>query len=277
MGKSSIEWTDETWNPVTGCTKVSQGCKHCYAERTWPRLAAPGQPYAGRPFTDIQIHENRADLPFRWVKPRRVFVNSMSDLFHEQIPTEFIDRLLAVMWMTPMHTYQVLTKRPERMRAYLQNPELGQRLQRWARLLQDRMLVDVAIDTDAPAKHIWWGVSAENAETLDQRAEILMEVPAAVRFVSLEPLLGSVWEALRWIFRRAEKHPNLYGKPDWIIVGCESGPMRRLCPDSWMLEVITVCRSAEVPVFVKQVSIGNYVSHYPEEWPDALRVREWPA
>src|SRR3990167_10301118 len=114
---SKIEWTEATWNPITGCNKVSQGCKHCYAERAWPRLAAPrAKPnlYTGRDFTDVKCHPEKLDIPLRWTKPRRIFVNSMSDLFHEDVPDDFIDRVFAVAALTPWHTYLVLTKRIER-------------------------------------------------------------------------------------------------------------------------------------------------------------------
>ena len=130
MGKSKIEWTDETWNPVTGCSKVSAGCKYCYAERQWPRLSAPGQPYEGRKFTGVQCHPERLEQPLHWRKPRMVFNTSMSDLFHRDVPTDFIDKVFAVMALCPQHTFQNLTKRVERQREYIGDPETPFRVQK---------------------------------------------------------------------------------------------------------------------------------------------------
>lgn len=247
MGKSKIEWTDETWNPVSGCTKVSDGCKHCYAERHWPRLSAPGQPYAGRKFTDVACHPERMTQPLHWKKPRRVFVNSMSDLFHESIPFEFIARAFRIMWETPEHTYQILTKRPERMREYC---ELQTDQKSW------------------PLPNVWLGVSVENQETANERIPILLKTSAAVRWISAEPLLGPVdvyggdpdprldgavagpgvslepfWDA-----NGRGPYPGI----DWVVVGGESGPRARATNPIWVRSLRDQCTAAGVPFFFKQ-------------------------
>lgn len=201
-----IEWTELTWNPVTGCTKLSQGCKHCYAESIAKRF------WGGRAFTDVQVHEDRLDQPRRWRKGRTVFVNSMSDLFHESVPVEFIARVFAVMRECPQHTFQVLTKRAERL------AELAPSLP-WS-------------------ANVWIGVSVED-ERVVGRIDLLRNVPAAVRFLSLEPLIGPL--------------PRLtLGGIDWAIVGGESGhgarPMRR----EWVEAIFRQCRAAGVPFFFKQ-------------------------
>ncbi|MDA8120245.1 MAG: phage Gp37/Gp68 family protein [Gammaproteobacteria bacterium] len=198
--KTGIAWTESTWNPVTGCTKVSPGCKHCYAERDWGRLAANPNAidYFGRAFTDVRAHVHRLDQPLRWQRPRRIFVNSMSDLFHESVPDEFIDEVLAVMTLTPRHTYQVLTKRPERMVAYFQAQDLYRRVLNAASALRvaypKMRLNEVPVDNPASrfAPHIWWGVSVENQEAAEARIPLLLSIPVAVHWVSAEPLLGPV-------------------------------------------------------------------------------------
>lgn len=168
--KTGIEWTDATWNPVTGCAKVSQGCKHCYAERQWPRMTKLVPAYAGREFTDVRTHADRLDQPLRWKKPRMIFVNSMSDLFHEAVPFEFIDSIFSAMELAPQHVFQVLTKRPERMREYM----LEKRKHR------------------SPLPNVWLGVSVEDQAAADERIPYLLDTPADVRWISAEPLLGPV-------------------------------------------------------------------------------------
>lgn len=196
--KSNIEWTDTTWNPTTGCTKVSPGCAHCYAETLTARYAGrPGWPAEFKPWVPgndtVVLHPDRLEEPFKWRTPRRVFVNSMSDLFHEEIPDEFIDKVFAVMALTPQHTYQVLTKRPERMRAYLRSHDVGLR---WANAADPRangIGPGTAVEwTRNGLPAVWLGVTVENQRWADERIPILLDTPAAVRFVSAEPLLGPV-------------------------------------------------------------------------------------
>ena len=224
MAETSIEWTDVTWNPVAGCTVATAGCTNCYAMRMAARLEAMGTPkYAGltrksgdRFVWTGKIFQDRAALaaPFRWHKPRTVFVNSMSDLFHPDVDTAFIAEVWAVMGATPRHTYQVLTKRPERMRQLLSRPEFS-------------MLPNV-----------WLGTSVEDHRVL-ARVDELRETPAAIRFISFEPLIGSVANA------------NLTGI-DWAIVGGESGPRARAMPAEWVEEIEHLCRLSGTAFFFKQ-------------------------
>ncbi len=244
MGKTSIEWTDETWNPVTGCTKVSPGCAHCYAERLFPRAYGKD-----RKFTDIQLHPERLSKPLHWRKPRLVFVNSMSDLFHEDVPVRFIDKIFAVMGLAPKHTFQVLTKRPDRMRAYCCDPaSFGRVMALSAELIDKIDGVSQRIehrDDGLPGfqlPNVWLGVSVEDQKRVDKRIPPLLETPAAVRFVSAEPLLGPVdfGEAMDQI--------------DWVIVGGESGPGARPMDPGWVRFIHEQCLTtgAGIPFFFKQ-------------------------
>ena len=185
--KSKIEWTESTWNCITVCTKVSQGCKHCYAERDWQRLAAPrAKPniYTGRDFTDVKCHPEKLDIPLRWQKPRRIFVNSMSDLFHESVPDEFIDKVFAVMALATHHTFQVLTKRPARMLSYLtgetENVVKGAA---WELLGHYPKYPNGGMQAPWPLPNVWLGVSCEDQATADERIPLLLQTPAAVRWV----------------------------------------------------------------------------------------------
>jgi protein gp37 len=208
---SNIEWTEVTWNPVTGCTKVSQGCKHCYAERMAKRLKAMGAPRYRRGF-QITLHADLIELPLSWRKPRKVFVNSMSDLFHEDVPQEFIQRVFATMETCSQHTFQVLTKRSER-------------------------LLELADKLPWP-KNVWMGVSIENCSVI-QRIHDLALVPAAVRFLSCEPLIGPLEE-----LPLAGIH--------WVIVGGESGPRARPMNPEWVESIFQQCSDADVRFFFKQ-------------------------
>jgi len=212
---SAIEWTDATWNPITGCTKVSPGCDNCYAIRFGARLQhlpAYAGTIADRDWTGkINLVHDRLDQPLRWAKPRRIFVNSMSDLFHPDVPVEFIDRVVAVMIQAPQHQFQVLTKRPKRMRRVLGSLELP---------------------------NVWLGTSIE-ADRYTFRADHLRATPAAVRFLSLEPLLGPL--------------PSLdLTGIDWVIVGGESGPKARPMHPDWVRDIRDRCVAAGVPFFFKQ-------------------------
>lgn len=237
--KSKIQWTDATWNPVTGCNKVSRGCANCYAERDWKRLSEnPETVYHGRAFNDVRCHEERLDLPLRWRKPRKIFVNSMSDLFHESIPFTFIEKVYDVMRSATHHTFQVLTKRPQRMLQFFREQE--QRLP-WV-----------------SEENIWIGVSCEDQKTADERIPILLKTPACVRWVSLEPLLGPIdltkinteWgstDALRGI-SGVIVHPSL----NWVVVGGESGPRARPLHPDWVRSLRDQCTSASVAFEFKQ-------------------------
>ena len=209
--RSNIEWTDTTWNPVTGCTKVSPGCQHCYAERMAKRLQAMGQARYKNGFR-VTLHDDLVDQPLTWRKPRVVFVNSMSDLFHEEIPLAFIQRIFTTMEQCPQHIFQILTKRSQRLRE-----------------LSDRLLWP---------KNVWMGVSVENTSTLD-RIYDLQQVPAAVRFLSCEPLLGPL------------DHLPL-NDIHWVIVGGESGPGARPMQKKWVEAILRQCQEQDIPFFFKQ-------------------------
>ncbi len=235
--RSAIEWCDASWNPVTGCDRVSPGCAHCYALELAPRLRAMGvAKYArardgGRasgPGFGVTLHPAELDLPQRWQRPRRIFVNSMSDLFHEEVPFEFIDRVFATMAACPRHTFQVLTKRPERMLAYCE--------QRYEQLAAEPDALGAV--AAVPWPNVWLGVSVENRRWVS-RVEVLRDVPAAVRFVSAEPLLGSLTGL------------DLTDV-DWLIVGGESGHRRRPVCVEWVRELRDMARGADVAFFFKQ-------------------------
>lgn len=208
---SSIEWTEATWNPTTGCTKISPGCKFCYAERMAERLQAMGQPNYRNGF-DLTLHDHMVELPLRWKKPQTIFVNSMSDLFHDDVPVDFIQRVFSVMARAHWHRFQVLTKRSARLR------ELSGTLS-WH-------------------PNIWMGVSVENADYAF-RVDDLRETGAHIKFLSLEPLLGPL------------KDLNLQGI-HWAIVGGESGPRSRPIEEQWVMDIRDQCVRAHVPFFFKQ-------------------------
>ena len=213
--RTGIEWTDATWNPVTGCTKITRGCDNCYAARFAERWrGTTGHPYEQG--FDLRFWPSRLDQPTRWRKPRMIFVNSMSDLFHKDVPSAFIDKVFQQMENVQRHTYQVLTKRSSLMRDYLR------------RRYHDR---------PAPG-HIWCGVSVED-HTATARIQHLRTTPAAVRFLSIEPLLGPVGKI------------DLEGI-SWVIVGGESGPNARLMRDEWVVDIRDQCASEGVPFFFKQ-------------------------
>jgi protein gp37 len=213
---SKIEWTDTTWNPIRGCTKISPGCKHCYAERFAERFRG----VAGHPFEqgfDLRLVPEKLAEPLRWSQPRMVFVNSMSDLFHEEIPLSYILRVLTTMNLARWHTYQVLTKRSDRLRELLSG----------------------SLKDAAKEAHIWWGVSVEDREYGVPRIQDLQATPAAVRFLSVEPLLEDLGTL------------PLEGI-SWVIVGGESGPGARPMQENWVLSIREQCETANVPFFFKQ-------------------------
>jgi protein gp37 len=216
--RSKIEWCDTTWNVATGCSKVSQGCKNCFAERIAGRF------WGERKFTDVQVHPERLDIPLRWRKPRRVFVNSMSDLFHPAVPFEFILQAFTVMAQAEQHTFMVLTKRPERMVEYFKWNGFGEGLYAWP-------------------SWIWLGVSVEDQKAADERIPLLLQTPAAVRFLSCEPLLGPV--DLTNTF-------NTVVPLHWVIAGGESGPGARPMHPDWVRSLRDQCQAAGVPYFFKQ-------------------------
>jgi protein gp37 len=213
---STIEWTDATWNPVRGCTKISAGCAHCYAETFAERFrGVPGHPYE-RGF-DLRLVPEKLTQPLLWKRPRMIFVNSMSDLFHEDVPDDYIVKVARVMQLASWHTFQVLTKRSERLRDLLRTK----------------------LRPMAEEPHIWWGVSVENRRQGLPRIEHLRAAPAWTRFLSVEPLLQSLG-------------PIDLAGIHWVIVGGESGPGARPLRAAWVVEVRDQCRQAGVPFFFKQ-------------------------
>lgn len=278
-GKTKIEWVKKinpdgsveqgaTWNPVTGCSKESEACKNCYAERDWPRLAAnPKTRYHGRKFTDVACHEEILDQPVRWGKARMIFVNSMSDLFHPDVPTEFIDKVYAIMGlcfvMDKGHTFQVLTKRPQRMFDYFANPETVYRVTRLMKALGPELPGENSPPV-WPLPNVWAGVTVENQKRADERLPVFLNVPAAVHFVSMEPLLGAVDltavganGASRVDTLRGEKHvlrsiKHYEASIDQVIVGGESGPKARPMHPNWIEGLRQQCEAAGVPFLFKQ-------------------------
>ncbi|MBL8800058.1 MAG: phage Gp37/Gp68 family protein [Planctomycetia bacterium] len=213
---SHIEWTDATWNPVRGCTKISPGCTHCYAETFAERFrGVPGHPYEQG--FDLRFVPEKLAEPLKWSTPKAVFVNSMSDLFHDDIPSAYIAQVVRVMQLANWHTYQVLTKRGQRLR--------------------DVLRTELAFVADLP--HIWWGVSVEDRKHGVPRIACLRDAPAAVRFLSVEPLLEDLGEL------------DLTGI-DWVIVGGESGHGARPMAKEWVLRIREQCQAAKVPFFFKQ-------------------------
>jgi protein gp37 len=235
MAETKIEWTKnsdgtkgKTYNPVTGCTKISPGCQNCYAERMSKRLAGrcgypKDDPYA------VTLHPDRLNEPLRWKKPSRIFVCSMSDLFHDDIPARYIFEVLDVIRKCPQHIFQVLTKRPERMRDIFK-----------------------MIDPICQYKNLWLGVTAENQEQTDKRIPVLSQTPAEIRFVSVEPMLGPVDLSRHLMYL------------DWVICGSESGPGRRPTEISWIRSLRDQCVSAGVSFFLKQMDVDGQLVKMPE-------------
>lgn len=344
---SAIEWTEATWNPVRGCSRVSEGCRHCYAEGVARRFAGPGQPYEGLVRLDAQgrpksqwngtvrsVPEHLGD-PLRWTRPRRVFVNSMSDLFHEGLSFEAIAAIFGVMAASPRHTFQVLTKRPARAREFFawiaeeaedlaaaigEAPPSGSACPTACAMFVGRHLVppvfyaELAVGNAGwrnvmrapwPLPNVWLGVSVEDQATADERIPVLLEMPAALRWVSYEPALGPVdfWQFLSVADSNGElsrPRVNEDGAPalGWIVVGGESGPGARPFDVWWARSTIEQGREAGVPVFVKQMGARvvapvtdpeatNYGERLPlrlrdrkggdpSEWWESVRVREYP-
>lgn len=311
MGATSIEWTDTTWNVFRGCSRVSRGCVNCYAERMAARFSGPGQPYEGLAMRsgriggkwtgEVRLVEDLVEEPYRWRKARRVFVNSMSDLFHEKVRSEDRFRIFDVMSGSGAqrgHVFQVLTKRPSLMRDWML--EVGEAQQR---ILRERRGMALAW----PPRNVWLGVSVEDQATADERIPLLLETPAAVRFVSIEPLLDRVdldysLGGTRWIggqrgcggTHEGDGSPGCPREPhhhhddrckrglDWVIVGGESGAGARPMDPRWARIIRDQCRAADVPLFMKQMgrvfaeSCGVRSKGGAEVIPEDLRIREFP-
>ena len=288
---SNIEWTEATWNPIAGCTHVSPGCDHCYAERMAARfhdnMRYWGVTRDGKWTGTVNTFDGLLDVPLHWRKPRRVFVCSMADPFHESVPDSFLDSMFAIMALCPQHTFQILTKRPGRMLEYLlssrrfrgtqerfhyciQQSDRGELvLEAIAELYRKRIVMAQPCDTSEilgkqgwPLPNVWLGVTVEDQDHVWRIGELLA-CPAAVYFVSVEPMLGPV--VLR------SHLPRL----DWVICGGESGPGARPMDLGWVELLQEQCKAAGVPFFMKQItSKGRKVPY--EQWPSDMKVREWP-
>ena len=299
LSLSKIQWTDRTWNPVRGCSRVSEGCRNCYAERFAGRFAKPGEPFhlyakgptvSRFPLTDpyhnkhasgwtgkVALVPEKLDEPLRWRKPSRVFVNSMSDLFHEALSSVDIQKVFTVMAYATQHTFQILTKRPEKMQRFLST--MDQWLERdhardfiWPPIIlagDDWPKKYPGIQRPWPLPNVHLGVSVEDQATAVERIPLLLKTPAAVRFVSYEPALGPV-DFGRWVrdplrntvnYEDSEVQapvPWLAPGIDWLIVGGESGPGARPCDVAWIRSAVRQCREAGVACFVKQV--GSFIA-----------------
>lgn len=277
--KSKIEWTEATWSPVQGCEAVSPGCAHCYAGGLCATRLRKTPKYQGlAKLVDgvakwtgvVRTTPNDLQIPLRWTKPRRIFVNSMSDTFHEDVPDEFLDRMFAVMALTPRHTYQVLTKRIERAAEYLGSDATAIRILKLATLLTKNvegasLRVTHAEDSmdGFQLPNVWIGTSVEDQKRADERIPHLLKCPAAVRFLSCEPLLGPV-DLLRPAFDGSESFSRM-GGIDWVIVGGESGPRARPMHPDWVRTIRDECGVAGVPFFFKQWG----------EWRHGLDLQDW--
>lgn len=272
--KTGIEWTEATWNPIRGCSRVSEGCRNCYAETVAKRFSGPGQPYEGLIAKggqwNGQIVEapHKLHEPLRWTKPRMIFVNSMSDLFHERVPDSYIDQVFAVMALAQRHTFQILTKRPERMRDYLSSEGLAERIG-WA----EHEIFEAFGSLPAgayqgpthrrlPLENVWLGVSVEDQKTANERIPMLLNTPATIRWVSMEPLLGPVnltringcptddryMDSGCMDSLRCRRPSSL----DWVVVGGESGAKARPMHPGWPRSLRDQCQAAGVPFLFKQ-------------------------
>ena len=295
---SHIEWTDATWTTITGCSRVSPGCVNCYAERLTATRLAHKPKYAGlarmtksgpRWTNEIRLHPDGLFKPLRWKRPRMIFVNSMSDTFHEKVPFEFLDKLFAVMALCPQHTFQVLTKRPERMAEYLNGVGLiGEQYGRTNRIIWGAETFasdawDKAEHFYLPLPNVWLGTSVENQEEADRRISHLLKCPAAVRFLSCEPLLGPIdlvdflrpkagdlgWTSGILGVRVCHELLKDRLQEHWVIVGGESGPGKRPMDLAWARSIRDQCKAAGVPFFCKQIDKVQPI-------PDDLMIREWP-
>lgn len=302
MGKTNIQWTwpvlngvsyqGITWNPSVGCTRVSAGCDHCYAfdfhDRRmylpWKRGNNPTAPVQyHQPFSKVQLLPERLDDPLHWKAPRCVFVDSMSDLFHEDVPDAYIWQVFGIMRRTPQHIYEILTKRPERMQKVLRELTNAHAL---------KMLGEHDYMQQWPLPNVWLGTSVENQAAADERIPYLLDTPAAIRFLSCEPLLGPVdlwYPAFSVIDRYGEpSSPRCErdGSPviKWVIVGGESGKFARPMDLRWARNIQEECNEAGVALFMKQLggvwATQNHAKHshgaLMEEWPTKFQVRQFP-
>lgn len=346
--KTGISWTDATWNPLRGCSKVSAGCKNCYAETMAARFSGPGMPYEGtirdgRWNGSIRLVPEKLSDPLRWKRPRRIFVSSVSDMFHDGVPFEYVAAVFGVMAACPQHTFQVLTKRPARAVEFFawcaekvaldandesfytvvmqQTARLlpESESQRWENRIYEGGFAnrDDIGDEEWPLPNVHLGVSVEDQATADERIPILLQCPAAVRWVSYEPALAAVdFTRITVVKSDVQFQPGVYlnaltghvagpddviDRADWIVVGGESGPNARPFDVAWARSTVAQCKAAGVACFVKQMGanvelspdemermtghrtmthrwkLNDKAGADPSEWPEDLRVQEFPA
>ena len=293
---TKIEWCDATWNPITGCSVVSPGCTNCYAmQLAGTRLKhTPSREGLTKCVNgnhvwngEVRLNENTLDQPLKWKRPRKIFVCAHGDLFHENVPFEWIDKVFAIMALCPHHTFIVLTKRAARMREYIKDKRDLVTIFGVGRIFEYQKVW--------PLQNLWLGVSVENQETANERIPVLLDTPAAVRFISAEPLLGAInlqmlvsdfdtTKRLQWrnglkgvSFSTREDRWVATNKLDWVIVGGESGKNARPMDNNWVIKLVKQCSESGVPIFIKQLSSGN---HRPiiniNEFPLELQFREYP-
>ena len=315
---TSIEWTNSSWNCIRGCSRVSEGCRFCYAESTAYRFSGKGLPYEGlaiikngHPSWTGKVNwiDGHWEDPLRWTKPRKIFVNSMSDLFHESVPDSWIDNVFAVMQhaQARKHIFQILTKRPQRMLDYLSNSDLYLRLMDRVNYVRGRWpRIPITAFSDPkkfPLGNVWLGVSTENQKAADERIPLLAQCPAKVHFISAEPLIGEidlVWTKTIWpdglpmccngdecgCNGMPTEPPLCYGL-QLVITGGESGPKARPCHVEWISSIVSQCKEWNIPVFVKQLGSHviqdgkRHIKRDPKggdmsEWPHEIRIREFP-
>ncbi len=300
MAKTKIAWAEAVWNPTIGCTRVSEGCRNCYAERMAARLEMMHKPEygglltsAGRWNGEVKLLDERLGQPLRWKKPRRIFVDSMSDLFHEAVPFEFIDKVFGVMGRSQQHRFMILTKRPHRMLEYFQTTGLYRRILGWAFNIDGSMALSnaqigngISNPVSFPWENVWLGISAEDQKTWDQRYPILLRIPAALRFASLEPLLNRIDMGLgecpvcggcgetagHYSMEDGMDTCDACGGSgrttdtvDWVICGGESGPEARATHPEWVRSIRDQCQDAGVPFFFKQ-----WGEWFPKQEPQPL-------
>jgi len=244
VGKSKIEWCDYTWNPITGCTPISEGCRNCYAARMAKRLAGRFGYPKDEPFTPGVVHPDKLGDIGKLRKPRRIFVCSMGDLFHDDVPLSSVARIFEYVWTNKQHTFMFLTKRPERMREFF--------TQKNSKACYGGVW---------PQPHVWLGVTAENQEQANKRIPILLETPASLRFVSIEPMIGPVDLDERELLIDKRRFKYTFGNYlDWVIVGGETGPGARPMNLEWVSSIQGQCSNVGVPLFFK--SWGKFKPHF---------------
>jgi len=279
MKTTKIEWTEHSWNPVIGCTKISEGCKNCYAEKMAKWLCVMGNE-SYFPVVDpkgwtgkTNFAESQLNKPFKFKKSSMFFVVSMGDLFHESVPFEWVDKTMTVIASNPHHIFQVLTKRPKQMNEYFNYEDISWMSEKMMGFERIRYYcyhnngMNIEYEDFYPLKNLWLGVTTENQKWADERIPELLKIPAKVRFLSIEPCLGYI--SLFY-------HTSCFTSVDWVIVGSESGPNRRPAKLEWIESIVDQCQTANVPVFVKQLEINGKLVKDINKFPKHLQLREYP-